>query len=1006
MPEQYLVAPPFGGMDFDADGALLPKDKLSLAVNARFDKGAVTRRKAVANLAQAFTKTPALVLANNTNTATDYLNVPLAAAFATSPSFTVSFWFKYVLVGSNPATTDLLFQCRNSGGALVAWKIECINTSQKRYLKSTTYYSGSSPSFTTSALTSGVWYWIVLGVGDSGAGGPVSVLYQNGIPIRAEAGFGDALQTGMNHVRVFGHPTTANLTYNIRNLKISTVDLLDGSWTSYPTIGASIISKYEDAGETIGGTTQQYRFTDDPDVTATDSMGVSNGSYNGTASSTYASIADYGALYSPTPISTDAIESVYGSDFVWLTATDGIYRYDLVAGGIIRPKLLIASGGQSDYAVYAGVTYTAPGDGKVYQHHALATALQGANQATAPVGETANVSGAKLQDWIAPLLNSYTEVPITLDPATFPSAGNVEIGTYTWKLTAYSDYTGEETAVLSTLNGTVSASSKLVRFVVNMVATVAVPYMPHITHLRLWRTKVGPGSTWYLAATVKLDPGAAVLENSLGRKIDDNTADASLSTITLDTGITVNPTMNRIEVYRDRLWGASGTDAKLYYSALGVPWKFNTTTRVIQIGEDTDPIQRLHEFGGNLYIFKRDSVHVLRGVTDDDFSVDILFRDVGCSSPWSLVESQGVLYWVSADKVYTMQGGAWTEIGRPIRHFLGVSNEATLVAAFHEAEQTYVIGAYYNARWDDAGEGTTADRCDISLVYDTKAATWSVDTVPLCGVADIPIGMTNGGSLVGVIDAVFGTSGGTTYASSSLIRYLDQAADYAATHKIADLADSTTTTQITKAGAFSTFPGAVGRYVVVSDGFTNDNHNAVMRRITGSSLNVVNIGATYPFESAAQRYNFGMGSIPLVIETGWLTFDTPGLIKRLQHMQVHWNEAMPDAEATEHFAYFAFFAETHDPFEYEGDTDTFTIFDGTGSYKPRDLFLSTKTNGLQSNSRWTTGVTVDRVNMSSFLVRTRADMYFRWLKVRMIVPHAPREFALRALEFHYTECGL
>jgi len=71
---------------------------------------------------------------------------------------------------------------------------------------------------------------------------------------------------------------------------------------------------------------------------------------------------------------------------------------------------------------------------------------------------------------------------------------------------------------------------------------------------------------------------------------------------------------------------------------------------------DGDEITALYKFIGELVIFKRRSIHSLRGVSLDDFRMDEIESSIGCVGPRAVVQHGLRLWFVADDGIYVFNG--------------------------------------------------------------------------------------------------------------------------------------------------------------------------------------------------------------------------------------------------------------------------------------------------------------------------------------------------------------
>jgi len=110
----------------------------------------------------------------------------------------------------------------------------------------------------------------------------------------------------------------------------------------------------------------------------------------------------------------------------------------------------------------------------------------------------------------------------------------------------------------------------------------------------------------------------------------------------------------------DRLWAFESNTSTLYFSATLNPEDFSTLGGSITIGNEKDSfIRRLSLIGNYLYIFKNDSIYVLRGNTKATYSVDIVNPSTGLIAQKALARVDNDLVFISQQdkQVYFFSGG-------------------------------------------------------------------------------------------------------------------------------------------------------------------------------------------------------------------------------------------------------------------------------------------------------------------------------------------------------------
>lgn len=98
----------------------------------------------------------------------------------------------------------------------------------------------------------------------------------------------------------------------------------------------------------------------------------------------------------------------------------------------------------------------------------------------------------------------------------------------------------------------------------------------------------------------------------------------------------------------DRLWGFTRNSSTLYFSRILYPEDFSVTYGgSIIIGNEKDSfIRRIELLGDDLYIFKNDSIWVLRGSTKASYTVDRVISNMGLLAQRALTQVSSALVFV------------------------------------------------------------------------------------------------------------------------------------------------------------------------------------------------------------------------------------------------------------------------------------------------------------------------------------------------------------------------
>ena len=110
-------------------------------------------------------------------------------------------------------------------------------------------------------------------------------------------------------------------------------------------------------------------------------------------------------------------------------------------------------------------------------------------------------------------------------------------------------------------------------------------------------------------------------------------------------------------VYSNYLWfsGDPGNPNRLYYSAAGDPTTWVSTSYIdVPAVFDGDQITGLAILYGDLIIFKRYSIYILRGTDPNSFTLIKNNSSIGCVSPYSVVAVNNFIYFVSDKGLYVV----------------------------------------------------------------------------------------------------------------------------------------------------------------------------------------------------------------------------------------------------------------------------------------------------------------------------------------------------------------
>ena len=158
---------------------------------------------------------------------------------------------------------------------------------------------------------------------------------------------------------------------------------------------------------------------------------------------------------------------------------------------------------------------------------------------------------------------------------------------------------------------------------------------PQVDQRRLYRTVAG-GSRYYWLATIN---------DNTSTTFTDNIPDIQLGAL-MEEDHDLCPGGRFSVWWDDRLWVFEGDTG--YYSQIAYPEHFDTTFRYVTIarGDRNDEIMGAVGYKDALYVFRKKSIYAIQK-TSTAYGVYLLDNDAGCSAPWSIVEANNLLYFLS-----------------------------------------------------------------------------------------------------------------------------------------------------------------------------------------------------------------------------------------------------------------------------------------------------------------------------------------------------------------------
>ncbi|PWV90267.1 hypothetical protein DFQ01_14443 [Paenibacillus cellulosilyticus] len=165
-----------------------------------------------------------------------------------------------------------------------------------------------------------------------------------------------------------------------------------------------------------------------------------------------------------------------------------------------------------------------------------------------------------------------------------------------------------------------------------------------------------------------------------------------------------------------RVWMAVGD--VLYYSAFQDQddWTSAENSGSVQYyTPNGGDITGLKEFYGDKWVWKKDSMAVIKGTNYYNYALVSVSNDIGCISSRTIVEVGDTIYWLGENDIYGHQGGKPFAIGERVRGHLNNLNRGALerCCAFTDGIRYYLCIA--------TGE---YDEPNVRLMYDPRFNIW------------------------------------------------------------------------------------------------------------------------------------------------------------------------------------------------------------------------------------------------------------------------------------------
>lgn len=185
------------------------------------------------------------------------------------------------------------------------------------------------------------------------------------------------------------------------------------------------------------------------------------------------------------------------------------------------------------------------------------------------------------------------------------------------------------------------------------------------------------------------------------------------------TNLTAAPQSKLIAVHKGRVYMCTDNDLK--FAALNdiTDWTTIDDSGLIDITKAKGSITGLTEYADHVIAFTEFSMHELYGTGPINYSLVDLTSDVGCISDRTIIENQGVLYFLNYNGVYQYTGGAPVKISDKVQAYIdGINRTHKTKCVSGVLKDSLFISIPY-------GDTTTNN---LLLEYNVKLGKWYVHT--------------------------------------------------------------------------------------------------------------------------------------------------------------------------------------------------------------------------------------------------------------------------------------
>jgi hypothetical protein len=270
------------------------------------------------------------------------------------------------------------------------------------------------------------------------------------------------------------------------------------------------------------------------------------------------------------------------------------------------------------------------------------------------------------------VVNMGMDAP-TVAPSVAVGSATGITGVYKYAYT-FLQFDGTESN-MSPVSGSVTVANEKVS--VSAIAVASSTTVPYIKGRNLYRTRNG-GTVYYYVTTIT---GNTVTTYT------DSTSDASLGAIGPTAGDSINdngkPSLFKyLTIYKNRVFTAGNPTFpyRVFFSDISSTASesesFRTNDYIDVSRNDGQDIRGLYSYNDKLYIFKDKSIWELQGDSASNFILNQTSDSRGTISHNSIVQADGILYFIDRDGFYGYDGKSFVEISRQIKdQFIGLSSK-------------------------------------------------------------------------------------------------------------------------------------------------------------------------------------------------------------------------------------------------------------------------------------------------------------------------------------------